>query len=172
MSQTINPFNLNHTIIQSAVIHNDNYKEDILPFINAYEFTQSLFSPTIYGSLTINDSNDLLGNKFFNTNGENFVTISIRNVEDIVFEYKFILADIDLEIKGEIADSAIVVVSLISPDFFRNSYITIRTGSWHFPTINTLPVRNIINETSTILTAVFKSNALNRLPLCAASAGL
>ena len=123
MSQTINPFNLNHTIIQSAVIHNDNYKEDILPFINAYEFTQSLFSPTIYGSLTINDSNDLLGNKFFNTNGENFVTISIRNVEDIVFEYKFILADIDLEIKGEIADSAIVVVSLISPDFFRNSYM-------------------------------------------------
>lgn len=115
-------FNHNHTIIEEAKIYNEFHSENILSILSSYQFTESIFSPTIYGSMIINDNRNILNSKFFNTSGENFVNIRVKNIENQIFEYTFILADVDFEIKGDIADSAIVRLSLISRDFFKNSY--------------------------------------------------
>jgi hypothetical protein len=137
-------FNHNHTVIEEARIHNEFHAENILSMLSLYEFTESLFSPTIYGSMIIHDSNNILNNRFFDTSGENFVTIRIKNVSDEIFEYTFVIADVELEIKGDLADSAVVQLSLISKDFFKNSY-TFRSRGYINLTISEI-VSKILKE--------------------------
>ena len=114
-------FNYNHTIIESAYLETNNSKMDIVKNIISYEFTESIFSYTMYGTIIINDNADLLNKNYFKFNGEEKITITVKNLENNVFTYTWILADVELENKNTMADNAIVVISLVTKDFFKNS---------------------------------------------------
>jgi hypothetical protein len=120
-------FGTNFTVIESAEIYTNstelsNERYDILSKILSFEFTESLFSHTIYGSVILTDDDNFLNKNLLRTHGEILCEIKIKNIEDEIFEYIFVIGNVELEIKNEIADGAVVVLSLISRDFFRNLY--------------------------------------------------
>lgn len=115
-------FNHNSAIIESAYLELDGSKLDIVDNIISYEFTESIFSHTMYGTIIIHDNADILNLKYFKFKGEEKITITVKNTEEITLKYTWILADVELENKDTMSDKAIVVVSLVSKDFFKNSY--------------------------------------------------
>lgn len=137
-------FNYNHTIIESAYLETNNSKMDIVKNIISYEFTESIFSYTMYGTIIINDNADLLNKNYFKFNGEEKITITVKNLENNVFTYTWILADVELENKNTMADNAIVVISLVTKDFFKNSY-TFRSKGY-IKSNRTEVIRRILKE--------------------------
>jgi hypothetical protein len=120
--------NLNFTKITKALLKsinkvNESTQElDLRKYITSFQFTTTLTSPTIYGNIVINDYDGLMNNEKLVITGEEFIEIELENVEDTKFSYKFVVASVDLEIKDESGDSAILIISLISVDFFSNSF--------------------------------------------------
>lgn len=117
-----------NAIITSAILEsiaNDiggNKSIDITNIIQYYEFTESLFSPTIHGKLIIADGIGLLNNESFTITGEEFLTIGITTGEDLFFEYKFVISNIDSEIKAGSGDASLITLTLLSVDGFTNLF--------------------------------------------------
>jgi len=142
-------FGTNFTVIESAEIYTNstelsNERFNILDKILSFEFTESLFSHTIYGSLILTDDSNFLNKNLLRTHGEILCEIKIKNIEDEIFEYIFVIGNVELEIKNEIADGAVAVLSLISRDFFRNLYRFKSKGYVNLPITDI--IKQILNE--------------------------
>lgn len=121
---------------------------DVTNLVQYYEFSESLFSPTIHGKIIIFDGVGLLNNETFTITGEEFLTVGIETAEDKSFEYKFVISNIDIESKSESGDSAIIVLTLLSIDDFSNLF-TFKSKSYRDSTITDIVRSILITELGT-----------------------
>ena len=121
---------------------------DITNLIRYYEFSESLFSSTLHGKLIVFDGVGLLNNETFTITGEEFLTIGIQTGEDKLFEYKFVISNIDIESKSESGDSAVIVLTLLSIDQFSNLF-TFKSKGYRDSSITDIVRSILITELGT-----------------------
>ena len=129
MVEVTSPGNLNFTKINKALLTpinkvNDSVQElSLIKYIISFEFTTRMDNHTLFGTLILNDYDGIMNNEMFTITGEEFVIIEMENIEGTKFYYKFVVGGIDLEVKNESGDSALLILSLVSVDFFSNSFL-------------------------------------------------
>lgn len=111
--------------IQSAIlesISSGSQERNIENLISFYEFAESIYNHSIHGRIILNDGIGLMNNENFSITGEEFITITVINSDNQSFEYKFMISNIELEVKSDSSDSAALVIQLISVDTFTNTF--------------------------------------------------
>ena len=123
MVEVTSPGNLNFTKINKALLTpinkvNDSVQElSLIKYIISFEFTTRMDNHTLFGTLILNDYDGIMNNEMFTITGEEFVIIEMENIEGTKFYYKFVVGGIDLEVKNQSGDSALLILSLVSVDF-------------------------------------------------------
>lgn len=152
MSEILQPYyrvQITKALLESMASDTGGTKSvDIMNLIQYYEFSESLFSPTIHGKIVVLDGVGLLTNESFTITGEEFLTLGIQTGEDKLFEYKFVVSNIDIESKSESGDSAIVALTLLSIDEFSNLF-TFKSKGYRDSSITDIVRSILITELST-----------------------
>lgn len=99
-----------------------NRKVDIRSIVASIQITASISTATMFAKMMLGDGIDFLNNPLFAFTGEEFINVSFRRSNtNQRFNYKFVVATLDSEIKSGAGDSSVFVLTLLSVDTFIDS---------------------------------------------------
>jgi len=91
-----------------------NRKVDIRSIVASIQITASISTATMFAKMMLGDGIDFLNNPLFAFTGEEFINVSFRRSNtNQRFNYKFVVATLDSEIKSGAGDSSVFVLYFI-----------------------------------------------------------